>query len=261
MKVQVLVACMNQSDFSIVKRSNIQTDAVVVNQCDKDEIHEFDFQNAQGKTCHVKFINTTERGLSRSRNMAIRNALGDICLICDDDELLEDNMEQIVVDAHKKHPDEAIITFALKRKEHRYPVSEMRVNIKQILRTSSVQITFKRKPILDKQLRFDVIMGSGTGNGAGEECKFLMDCKRSGLNAYYVPKEIATVISENSQWHNGYSKKYFKDFGWNARRILGFSLSIPYVIYWCFVRSSYHKVGMNKFKIFRYSVQGLFEKR
>lgn len=261
MTVEVLISCMFQDVPALIERTNIQSDVLVVNQCDEDRQEKFEFANNKGGKSIARIFHTTERGLSRSRNMAIQNAQGDVCLICDDDEFLEDNIEQIVVDAYGKHPDEAIIVFALKRKNHQYPATESRVNRKQILRTSSVQITFKRKPVMDKQLRFDVMMGSGTGNGGGEECKFLMDCKRRGLNIFYVPKEIATVISENSQWNNGYSEKYFKDFGWSARRILGLPLSIPYVIYWCFIRSSYHKIVTNKFKILKYSIQGIFEKR
>ena len=83
MTFNILISCMHEKDTSIIERSNVQSDVVVVNQCDLDSVEEFDFVNKKGKTCHAKFINTTERGLSRSRNMAICNAWGDVCLICD----------------------------------------------------------------------------------------------------------------------------------------------------------------------------------
>ena len=85
---------MHQKDDSIIKKSNLQTDAVVVNQCDRDSIEDFFFLNKDNKRCHVIFISTTERGLSRSRNMAIKNAIdADICLLSDDDERFEDDYE------------------------------------------------------------------------------------------------------------------------------------------------------------------------
>ena len=77
MTLTLLIACMHEKDTSIIQRSNVQTDVVVVNQCDHDSVEEFDFVNKKGKICHAKFICTNERGLSRSRNMAIRNAWGD----------------------------------------------------------------------------------------------------------------------------------------------------------------------------------------
>ena len=45
MKLNVLISCMHETDTSIVARSNIQTDAVVVNQCDTNSVIEYDFTN------------------------------------------------------------------------------------------------------------------------------------------------------------------------------------------------------------------------
>ena len=50
-----------------------------------------------------------------------------------------------------------------------------------MLRVCSCQITFKRASIIDNKLIFDVKLGAGTGNGAGEENKFLLDCYDKGL--------------------------------------------------------------------------------
>ena len=74
MTLTLLIACIHEKDTSIIERSNVQTDVVVVNQCDHDSVEEFDFVNKKGRTCLAKFICTTERGLSRSRNMALFNA-------------------------------------------------------------------------------------------------------------------------------------------------------------------------------------------
>lgn len=69
MKLMVLISYMHRTDTGIISESNVQTDSVVVNQCDRDSIEDFDFKNKKGRTCHVKFIDTTERGLSNSRNL------------------------------------------------------------------------------------------------------------------------------------------------------------------------------------------------
>lgn len=117
MTFNILISCMHQADTSIIERSNVQSDVVVVNQCDHDSVEEFDFVNKKGKTCHAKFICTTERGLSKSRNMAIRNAWGDVCQICDDDEWLADNGEEVILRAYAENPDAALIAFSLIRKD------------------------------------------------------------------------------------------------------------------------------------------------
>ena len=66
-------------------------------------------------------IYTTERGLSKSRNLAIANAKTDICLICDDDEIFVDNYEEIILNAYYENKnvltEEAIIQFEKDIKE------------------------------------------------------------------------------------------------------------------------------------------------
>lgn len=212
---------MHEKDHSIIERSNVQTDVVVVNQCDKDSVDEFDFKNKKGETCHAKFINTTERGLSRSRNMAIRNAWGDVCLICDDDEWLSDDYADTIIKAYKDKSTADFIAFACEREGHSYPLKWQKLGFVQILKTSSIQMTFILNTIRKKYIYFDVLMGSGTGNGAGEENKFMMRCRKENLKMYYCPSVITKLLTTNSLWNNGYNKEYFKNRGWSSRRILG----------------------------------------
>lgn len=252
---------MYEIDTSIIERSNVQTDVVVVNQCDNDIVEEFDFKNKKGVVCHAKFINTTERGLSRSRNMAIANSWGDICYICDDDEWLEDDYEENILEAYEKHPNQDVMIFKLIRKNHSYPEKEGRVSFQQILRTSSVQITFKRNAINYKNISFDIKMGSGTGNGGGEEVKFLLDCKRKHLKVFYVPSIIAIVLTENSQWFHGFDEKYFRNMFWSARRSMGSFIAFIYIFYWCLIRSRYYPIEISKLDMLKYSFKGYFEKR
>ena len=108
MRVEVLISCMHQKDASIVARTNVQSDVLVVNQCDRDGYDEFTFINKSGKSCLARIIHTTERGLSKSRNMALKNAKGDVCLICDDDEVMEDDYVEKIVVAFEKYQKEQI---------------------------------------------------------------------------------------------------------------------------------------------------------
>lgn len=262
MNLTVLISCMYQKDASIVKNSNIQTDVVVVNQCNKNFVEEFTFTNDKGRECHAKVIYTIERGLSNSRNMAIQNAENaDVCYMCDDDELLVDGYEDIILSAHKKYPDISVITFSLIRKNYEYPREEQRVGIKQILKTSSVQTTFKRNDILSQNIMFDPKMGSGSGNGGGEENKFLMDCKRSGLGLWYVPTIIAEVKSEDSQWFHGFTESYYQNITWANRRILGSLLGAAYMTYWVLFRRNDYTQELSLMKIIKACIKGYFSKR
>ncbi len=261
MKINVLISCMHERDTSIVQRSNIQTDVVVVNQCDKDCIEELDFINKQGQQCHAKFINTTERGLSRSRNMAIANSWGDICLISDDDEEFEDNYEELIQKGYNSLPDADVIAFAINDGHHIFPSEAQKLGFKSILRSNSQQITFKRELINQKGIAFDVKMGSGTGNGGGEEIKFLLDCRRNALKMYYHPNCITTVHQNESQWFHGYTDSYFVNFGWTSRRLFGPFVGFAYITYFMLSHGDLIKKDNTVRSAFIHSLKGWREKR
>lgn len=253
---------MHQKDAGIIKRSNVQTDVVVVNQCNKNSVEEFDFTNKIGETCHAKFINTTERGLSRSRNMAIENAWGDICLISDDDERFKDDYENKIIAAYTESPTAGFVSFACIREGVCYSKQPCRMGILQILKTSSIQITFKRQEILKHKILFDVLMGSGTGNGAGEENRFMMDCRKAGIEMFYNPAVITKLLSANSQWNNGLDEKYFRNRGWTSRRILGTCLGYLFIWYNIFSnRKRFISGGLSLVKIIYFFHKGFFERR
>lgn len=255
---------MHQEDAKIIERSNVQSDVVVVNQCDEDSVKEFDFVNKKGNKCHAKFICTTERGLSKSRNMAIRNAWGDVCLICDDDETLEDDCEEKILRAYNENSDAALIAFALIRKDicKSYPNTKRSLGFKQILKTSSHQVTFARNLMEKNNIWFDEKMGSGTGNGGGEENMFMFSVKRKGMKMLYYPDYIATINPSSSQWFKGYDKRYFENLGWTDRRIFGSLLGLVYLLYWPVFRYNvYAKDGLSILQALRYSLIGYFTKR
>lgn len=264
MTFNLLISCMHQKDASIIERNDVQSDVVIVNQCDKESVEEFDFANRKGRKCHAKFICTRERGLSKSRNMAIRNAWGDICQICDDDEIIVDNNEDIILEAYRENSDVALIAFSLIRKDcnKSYPQKKKTLGFKQILRTSSLQITFSRKVMGNNQVWFDEKMGSGTGNGGGEENMFMLDCKRKGFKMLYYPYAIGMLYPSSSQWFHGYNEKFFENQGWVDRRLLGTILGFIYMVYWSiFRRREYAKDGLSVYRALKSSFKGFISKR
>lgn len=265
MKVEVLLSCMHQKDASIIKRNNIQTDVIVVNQCDKDYIEDFTFVNSYGRTCHAKIIYTTQRGLSKSRNMAIENAHpGNICLICDDDEILADGYEDLILSGYSEYDDAEIIAFSLDWNGFgkTYSSKSYKLSFKETLRVCSVQITFKIDAITKNNIRFDVKLGSGTGNGAGEENRFMLDCRRCGLNMYYHPNKIATINVGESQWFKGFTEQYFRNHGWAIRRVFRNDfLALGAIAYYAFTKRALYKKEISTCKAVSCMLKGFFEKR
>ena len=262
MKICVLLSCMYQTDYSIIEKSNIQSDVVVVNQCDVDDIVEFDFENKYGKICHVKFISTQERGLSKSRNMAIRNTSADICLIADDDEYFFDGYEDRILSTFQNDYKSDFIAFKLEYAKKFFSEKEYKIKFFDVPRLCSVQMAFRRDKIIKEEIFFDELMGSGSGNGSGEEIKFAMQCFKRGLKMKYIPILIAKINEgSESRWFKGYTVEYFKNLGWSSRRIFGLCWGIIYLFYHALSHQKLYSPHMSFWGILKYLYLGFFEKR
>lgn len=260
MKLEVLISCMYQNDFSIIERTNIQSDVLIINQCNEEKTEEFIFKNKKGEDCKCRMIYTKERGLSRSRNMAIKYASGDICLVCDDDEVLESDYVDKITKAFEINKNIDIIAFRLNHPTKKFSMKTHSINILKCAKIGSWQISFRRSKIYNK-VRFCEKMGSGTGNGGGEENKFLVDCIKKGLKIIYVPDLIATVAQTQSMWFHGYTKKYWIDRGWVAKMIYGYILGYIYIWYTIIFRSKKNDKENKWINHFIWMHKGFIEKR
>lgn len=218
---------MHQKDTSLVQRSEISGDVLMINQTDEDAQLQ---ESLNGQ--RIRMISTVERGLSRSRNMAIRNSDADICLLCDDDEVLQPNYEEIILRAFRELPRADIIAFELGNKRTRLKSKVARVQYLDSLKLCSCQLAFRRERIIEKKLQFDPHMGSGSGNGCGEENKFLLDAMKAGLRVYYVPEQIAQLLPQESEWFFGFDEQFFYQRGGATRYMLGLAPSILYGMYY-----------------------------
>lgn len=256
MTLSVLISCMHQKDASIVERSGVKTDAVVVNQCSMDKIEEIE------NTQNTLFISTTERGLSKSRNKAIENASTDVCLIMDDDEMLKPDYEATILNTYAENPDADVIVFKVANAGKDYPSSPQRIGYLGALRVASWQITFKRKTIIEAGIRFDEEMGSGTSHGAGEENAFLYNCLRRGLEILYIPKTIATLDEQSeSKWFQGFTPRFFVERGWATARYMGKTMATAYAFYYALYKHKLYKNQSSLPSALGNMLRGIFTKK
>ena len=227
MKLEILLSCMHQKDESIIHRSAITGNVLVINHCDREE--ETALRTERGV---ARIISTTQRGLTRSRNMAISKSNADICLLCDDDEIFVQNYEEKILAAYEENPQSDVIIFKIANQTPSFPDRTMELKFPRTMKVSSYQISFRRESLLRTGVRFDELLGAGTGNGAEEELKFLTDCRRAGLRIFYVPVEIAELIPSESTWFHGFTEEFFLNRGATTRYILGYPLAAMYGIYY-----------------------------
>ena len=232
-RLEVLLSCMNQNDLSIVKKSHLTGDVLIINQCQENS----DIVKNDKNQC-IRMISTTERGLSNSRNMAIKHSAGDICLLCDDDERFLSSYEDIILNAFKSLPKADIIAFNVKGHKPRLRQRIQRIGFLKSLRLASYHLAFRRQSVLNACIHFDPLMGAGSGNGGGEENKFLIECLKKNLRIYYVPAEIAVLLPSASSWFFGYDKIFFKQRGTSTKYMLGMPFAIIYGFYYLLAKHS-----------------------
>ena len=264
MNLEVLISCINQENMQIIKDTGICTDATIINQCFEDHFKGIDDRHdlqvvPSGNNGEHRFrmLTTDTKGLSVSRNLAIQHAEGDVCLLCDDDEKLYSDYRDTILDAYLELPDADIICFRISNQPSRLKQETQRLTKWTAMRIASWQITFRRESIIKRGIRFDEDMGAGTGNGGGEEVKFLRDCIKAGLKAYYVPKSIGTVAQTESTWFKGFDRDFFYKRGITNRYMLGLPVSVLYAAYYTLVKKDLYKEYVTPWQSFKYTLDGI----
>lgn len=212
MKLQVLVSTMHQSDRSLPEKMNIQSEAIVINQCDRNEFDEFMYKDKL-----IRFLSLKERGVGLSRNTALMRANADICLLADDDVTYKDNYQDIIIKEFNETPEADVIIFNVpstnpnrgKKVIHR----KKRLHLHNSLGFGTYKIAVKLESVRKANLCFSLLFGGGARYSAGEDTIFLSDCFKKRLKVYSSPKVIGTVTHEESTWFKGFNDKYFYDKG------------------------------------------------
>ena len=249
----VLVSCINQDTQSILQNTKITTNAVIVNQGKEDKVSQ---EEKDGN--HFVYVDSSDTGLSNSRNLALQHANATIGLVCDDDEVLDDHYEETILKGYSSLSDADIIIFKMSNQPCKLKNQIYKLNKWDVLHVSSWQITFRIDSIKKKGLAFDPYMGAGTKNGASEEVKFLRDCLDAGLTIYYVPKDIGAVAQEESTWFKGYNKDFFYQRGVANRYMLGLFPALAYSFYYTLTKKKLYQNDLSFGSALYNDLRGVF---
>ena len=211
MNVQVLIATTDQHDYSLLEKMNIQSDAIVANQCNRNEIVEFDYKGHR-----IKYLSFKEKGVGLNRNNALMRADAELSIIADDDMIFVDGYVDIVKKHFRENPDVDVIIFnLLERNSSRYVIKKkFRVRYWNFMRFGAARLVFKTRSITKHGLFFNLHFGGGAEYSAGEDTLFLYDCLKHGLKIIAVPDAIAILTNDcGLSWFEGYTDKYFYDKG------------------------------------------------
>lgn len=211
MKVQVLASVMNETMEHLVEHMQLDSDAVVINQCDRLQVQEMEYRGHR-----VRFFSFPDRGVGRSRNEAILRADQDICLFSDGDIVYEPGYAEAIADEFERNPWADMILFNIQVEESRrtYHIEERkRVHWYNCGRYGAVSFAVRRSSLLQSGVTFSLLFGGGAKYSNGEDSLFLKEFMGKGCRVYTAPVTIGREEPGESTWFTGYNEKFFRDRG------------------------------------------------
>ena len=216
MKLEILLSTMNlkskQENRELLKKMNIEKqNTLTINQITQNKIEKFEELETKNK-----IISRREKGLSKSRNLAIKSSKADICILADDDVIYKKGFEKIIQKEYEKQKNYDIICFYVESSNKQRKVKRMitsKVGKIRAMKICSFQITFRREKIKNNKIEFDENFGVGTYYDRGEETIFLWDCLKKGLKIKFINKKIGDINQDKSSWFEGYNEEFLKKQG------------------------------------------------
>lgn len=252
MKLEVLVATMGQADCSLAEKMNIQTRAVIANQCGRWGYDEAD----NGR---VRMVSTDTKGVGVNRNIALSLARADILLFADDDVVYYDGALQGVIDAFEQLPDADVVFFGMDYTKNGEVFDERRNKVRRVhlwnsLRYGTARMAIRREAVVKSRLAFSTLFGGGSMYGSGEDTVLICDCFRSGLRVYSHDYVLGSCAKDTSTWFDGYNDKYFFDRG--AMIACAFPL-VKHAIKWYFALKLHKKTKVPVHRIIKLMNEGI----
>ncbi len=211
-KYQVLAAALNANDLNLIREMHLSSDAVIINQCGEESAEEKLLDGFR-----IKLIHTTDRGVGKSRNLAVKSSDADIIEFADDDMIFVKDHSSIVLNEFSACPEADLIVFSLESLNPDRPLLKIhkfgRIGYRKAMKYGCARIAARRDRLINSGVLFSEFFGGGAKYGSGEDTLFLMDCLRAGLRIYESPQKVADVKQDSSTWFNGYNEKYYRDKG------------------------------------------------
>ena len=212
MNLQVLVSTMNQTDHSLIHKMNLNSDAIIINQCNKLAAS---LEKHNGFLIHWYSFN--ERGVGLSRNNALMRANADIVLFADDDIKYVEHYRELILKEFEQLPKADLIIFNLDGSHTAHEEYENRrihrLHFFNCMRYGTARIAVRLDKIRRANISFHLMFGGGARYACGEDSIFLADCLRHGLKIYASNKMIGALSGRPSTWFSGYNEAFFRDKG------------------------------------------------
>ena len=198
LSLEILISTMKRSNLDFLKpmfpKDFGNYNILIINQTEKG-------QELTSKYDNIRVVNSYEKGLSKSRNLALKNTKGDICLIADDDIKYVENFDNIIKNAFNTNKNFDVLTFMMSdfegklAKKYNLPKQH---NYKSLVKANSVTIAFKNHKVTEAKIKFDTNFGLGSTFQIAEEFIWLRSLYKANFKIGFIPKIIVQHPYESS---------------------------------------------------------------
>lgn len=246
-RVEILCATMNQKDFSLVDKMNIQCDVLFSNQTDT-----VGYATREYVDFSARMISTQTRGVGKNRNISLIHAEGDILLFADDDMKYVNGYTKLIESEFERFPDADVIVFNIttnyecrKQVENKKP---RRLHRFSRIPYGAPRIAIRKTSWEKSNVWFTPLFGGGAKYASGEDSLFLWDIRNKGLRIYVSNQTIGEVDMKSSTWFDGYNEKYFFHKGVYCAAVHPYSHWL-WMFYYC-IRIKSHIRVIDRMKYF-----------
>ncbi|EJR93392.1 hypothetical protein IKE_05883 [Bacillus cereus VD196] len=166
---------------------NVNTEVIIVVQSNHDKVKKLleGYENLSVKVFYVKF-----KGLSKSRNFAMKHVTGRWVMFSDDDCWYPKGSFHHAINYIKDKPIviSSIYDPVLNKPYKCYPLQEKKYTKAEIFRISSIEIIINIEKVPKDYINFDESFGLGAEYPTGEENTLIFDLWKKGFkNIYFNP--------------------------------------------------------------------------
>ena len=210
--IEILIATMNKDSldflvamfpFSHFSKFSI----LIINQTQNEKLLISDYPN-------IRVINSFEKGLSKSRNLALENAVKKILVFADDDVVYQNDFVSKIIAAYNKFQHAIVINFcAINQKGtflKKYPTdSKKQLNTFDVFNVASIEMTINKEMLDSIGIQFDENFGLGASFEMGEEAVFLFDLKKKNQQIAFENQIIVAHETLTSSDKKGMNERYY----------------------------------------------------
>lgn len=194
--IEILVSTMHRDNLDFLQgmfpfRHFSDFNILVINQTSEKRVLNSEYPK-------VRIINSFDKGLSKSRNLALKNAIGNICVLADDDvEYLPDFQEKIV-GAFNENKDTSLIAFRVGLRNgnlfRKYPEKRI-VNPGIFERLNIISIEMVVNRLHFNETKFNENFGLAAKFGMREESLFINELLKKQKK---IAMEPAVIVIHDS---------------------------------------------------------------